>query len=149
MLGLDSIEPFVGRIKLGGGDNDDFHAADGSMAGSGVDHDGRVRTNWDLLAVQFHPGIRGTLQEEIGFRDPLVVMDASVRRNFGQVKRIGDRGRLHQSAPGRAARAGGARQSFEIQDFVGCGRTRHSGWTDAAAAVKAKNCGLVSLWRSQ
>ena len=86
-IGSCSLEEFVGRIELRDHDIDDLHCADGSMPNAGRDHDAHARPERNQLIVQLHLRVLATLQNEIRFRQLLVVVSLRVLGDFRDVNR--------------------------------------------------------------
>src|SRR5690606_1770232 len=60
------IKPFVFRIELRIDDDQDFHVAEGAVAGAGADHDAGARLDGSNFVVQLHAGIEAAFEKVIG-----------------------------------------------------------------------------------
>src|SRR5262249_53703585 len=72
----------------------------------------------DDVVAELHTGIGATLEEVIGFREALMIVQASVRGNIRDVDRSGEVGDAFERTVGSATRALDAGDGCEIDDFV-------------------------------
>ncbi len=106
--GLSSVEPFISRIEFRKDDDQDLHAADGSVADTRRNHKGLQRLNGDEFTVEFELRVAATFEDDVGFREGLVVVEPRVFADFGDVQGAGEfRDTMERSLSG-AAGAGNA-----------------------------------------
>ena len=113
-----SIKPFVARVVFGEDDDEDFHFAQGAVAGAGADEDAQTRTDGDDVVIELHAGVGTALEEVIRFGEALVVVHLGVSGNIGDVNRGWVIGDALKRAVRRTAGAPNARDGGEIDDFV-------------------------------
>lgn len=111
------VEPFVRRIEFGQDDDEDFHAADGAVAGAGTDHDAGAGADRDALTVEFHLRVRAAFEEVVGLCQPPVVMDLRVFGDLCDMHGAGEVGDVAEGTARGAAGAGDACDLGEVSDF--------------------------------
>ena len=100
------VEPLVGRIEFRRGNEHDLHLSQGSMPGPRMNYHGCVNRYRNDFAIDFHGCIRLAFEEEIRFRDPLVIVDLGIDGDLCQMKRVGHAGHIQQCPFGCSAGAG-------------------------------------------
>lgn len=119
--GLSSVEPFISRIEFRNNDYQDLHAADGSVADARRNHKGLQRLNGDELTVEFELSFVATFEDDVGFREGLVVVEPRIFADFGDVQGAGEfRDTMKRSLSG-AAGAGNAGDLCEVGRFPAAG----------------------------
>ena len=127
------IEPLVIGVELGEHNDQNFHAADSTMAGSGPNHDARARFHGNQLIIQFDRRLLFTFQYIVGLRQPSVIVSSGVDRDIRDVDGARKVVHFRQCA---ASFSAGARNSWyvvEVDDFV------TGSWHDS--------CGRLDSWQ--
>ena len=119
--GLISVKPFIGRIEFRKDDNQDFHTADRSVANAWRNHIGLQRLNGEELTVEFELSFVATFEDDVGFREGLVVVKPRVFADFGDVQGAGEFRDTMKGSPGGSARAGNAGDVCEVSRFPAAG----------------------------
>ncbi len=73
------IDPLIGGIEFRRGDNNNLHAAHGSVAGTWMHDNRRVLSDWNAYAIKFHTSAIVTFNNEVGFGDVLVEVGDRIR----------------------------------------------------------------------
>lgn len=106
--GLSSVEPFISRIEFRQDNDQHLHAANGSVTDARRNHKGLQRLNGDEFTVELELSVTATLEDHVGFRESLVVVEPRVFADFGDVQGAGEfRDTMERSLSG-AAGAGNA-----------------------------------------
>jgi len=105
---LISVKPFIGRIEFRKHNNQDLHAADGSVADARRNYKGLQRLHGDEFTVEFEVSVSFAAQDYVGFREGLVVMQPCIFTDFSDVQCAGEFSDTVERPSGSAAGAGNA-----------------------------------------
>ena len=118
---VNSVEPFIGGVELGEGEDEDLHLADGAVADAGGNADAHAGLDADELVVELHFRVGAAFEEVVGLSQVLVVVDGGVLGDVGDVDGGGEIGNLGEGAASGPTGAGDAGDVREVHDLV----TRH------------------------
>jgi hypothetical protein len=119
--GAALVKPLVTRVVFGEDDDEDFHFTQGAVAGAWANEDRDTRAHGDDVLIELHAGVGAALEEIIRFSETLVIVQAGVCGDVGDVDRGGEVGNIFERTMRGAAGALDAGDGGEIDKFVGFG----------------------------
>ena len=113
-----SVKPFVAGVELGKHEDQNFHAANRTMTSTGTNQHTHARMHVYEFVAELHLGIRLTAEEEVGFRELLVVVQTGVRQDLRDMDGSGKVFDVRKTTSRCSARARHTVHLIEVDDFV-------------------------------